>query len=97
MAPQVGPEIIVERNPTQEKLEKMGVFDWPKWGCGVSNFPWTYEGTETCYIVSGEVTVTPSDGRAPVTVGEGDLVTFPNRMSCTWDVTKPIDKHFNFS
>jgi len=49
---------------------------------------WTYGDTETAYILEGEVTVTPKDGRAPVTVGAGDLVVFPEGLSCTWDVKK---------
>jgi uncharacterized cupin superfamily protein len=43
------------------------------------------------------VTVTPDDGRAAVTVGAGDMVVFPDGMSCTWDVKKAIKKHYNFS
>jgi hypothetical protein len=39
--------------------------------------------------------VTPQGGEA-VTVGQGDLVTFPDGMSCTWKVTKPVRKHYRF-
>ena len=39
--------------------------------------------------------VTP-DGGAPVQVGKGDLVTFPAGMSCTWDVRRPVKKHYRF-
>lgn len=66
-------------------------------GCEASKFPWTYSGTETCYILEGEVVVTPDDGRAAVTVGKGDMVIFPDGMSCTWDVKSAIKKHYNFS
>ena len=32
----------------------------------------------------------------PKTVKAGDFVTFPDGMTCIWDVSKPIKKHFNF-
>jgi uncharacterized cupin superfamily protein len=52
---------------------------------------------ETAYLLEGEVTVTPDDTSLPaVTLKAGDYVLFPKDMSCTWDVTKAINKHFNF-
>ncbi|CAM9451792.1 unnamed protein product [Choristocarpus tenellus] len=86
----------VTKNPSEETLASLGARNWPTWSCGVSKFPWTYEGTETCYILEGDVTVTPNDGRQPVTVGKGDLCVFPDRMSCVWDVKAPINKHYKF-
>ena len=87
--------IELERKPAREKLEEMGVFSWPVWEKEVSRFPWTYDTDEVCYILEGEVTVTP-DGGEPVTIRAGDLVRFPAGMSCTWDITKPIRKHYDF-
>lgn len=72
------------------------VFSWGTWGCGVSKFPWTYDSNESCYLLEGQVTVTPSDGSPPATFGKGDFVTFPAGMSCTWDVSEPVQKHFMF-
>lgn len=89
--------ITVERNPSQETLDKLGVTTWPTWGCGVSKFPWTYDNKETCYILKGDVTVTPDGGGDPVQVQAGDLATFPEGMSCTWDVKADILKHYDFS
>eukprot|EP00611_Tribonema_gayanum_P000837 TRINITY_DN1062_c0_g1_i3.p2 TRINITY_DN1062_c0_g1~~TRINITY_DN1062_c0_g1_i3.p2 ORF type:complete len:123 (-),score=11.73 TRINITY_DN1062_c0_g1_i3:546-914(-) len=66
------------------------------WGCDVSKFPWTYDEAETAYVLEGEVTVTPSDGRDAATFGKGDLVTFPQGMQCVWDVKKAISKHYRF-
>ncbi len=88
-------EIGIERNPARERLEEMGVFSWPVWEKEVSRFPWTYDCDEVCYILEGEVTVTPEGGE-PVTIRAGDLVRFPAGMSCTWDITKPIRKHYDF-
>lgn len=91
-----GPEIEVVSQPDQAFLDKKGVFNWGTWGCGVSKFPWTYDSAESCYLLSGQVTVTPSDGRKPATFGKGDFVTFPAGMSCTWDVSEAVQKHFMF-
>lgn len=88
---------ICVRRPTREELESQGVFEWPVWEKAVSRFPWTYDSDETCYILSGEVTVTPDDARAPVTLRPGDLAVLPAGMSCTWDITADLRKHYNFS
>jgi uncharacterized cupin superfamily protein len=85
--------IKVEKNPDASRLDALGVKKWPTWSKEVSEFPWTYDGEETCYFLEGEVTVTP-DGGEPVSMGQGDLATFPNGMSCRWHITKPVRKHF---
>jgi hypothetical protein len=89
-------EITVEHNPSPAKLEVMGVYDWPIWTKEVSQFPWTYDSNETCYILEGEVIVTPEGGQ-PVQLGEGDLVIFSAGMSCTWQIRRHIRKHYKFS
>jgi uncharacterized cupin superfamily protein len=89
-------KITVEHQPSPERLEALGVANWSIWTKEASEFPWTYDMQETCYILAGEVTVTPDHGEA-VTLGKGDLVTFPAGMSCTWKITKDIRKHYSFS
>lgn len=88
-------DIVVESQPSPDRLEELGVFTWPIWTKEVSEFPWTYGESETCYFLEGEVTVTPDGGR-PVTMGQGDLVTFPAGMSCTWAIAQPVRKHYTF-
>jgi uncharacterized protein len=88
-------EIQREHNPSPEKLETIGVYDWPIWEKEVSSFPWTYDSNETCYLLSGKVTVIP-DGGEPVTIVAGDLVTFPKGMGCTWQIHEPVRKHYYF-
>ncbi len=88
-------EIKVERNPSRERLEELGVFDWPIWEKEESEFPWSYDVSETCYFLEGEVEVTPEGGE-PVHVGKGDLVTFPQGMRCVWKITKAVKKHYSF-
>ncbi len=85
--------IKVEKNPDTARLKALGVKNWPIWAKEASEFPWTYDGQETCYFLEGEVTVTPADG-IPVTMGKGDLVTFPDGMSCRWHITQPVRKHY---
>lgn len=85
--------IVWERKPSPAKLDVLGVDDWPIWEKEVSTFDWTYDDKETCYIIEGEVVVTPQGGE-PVTLRKGDLVTFPAGLSCTWDIKSPIRKHY---
>ena len=87
--------INVTSQPSQSKLEQLGVFDWAIWTKEVSEFPWTYDEAETCYFLAGEVVVTP-DGGEPVTMGQGDLVTFPAGMSCIWKINQAVKKHYKF-
>jgi uncharacterized cupin superfamily protein len=87
--------ITVNHNPTENELKALGVTDWPIWSKEVSRFDWTYDAEETCYVLEGDVTVTPEGGE-PVTIGRGDLVTFPKGMRCVWDISAPIRKHYRF-
>ncbi len=88
-------EIRLERDPSRERLEALGVFSWPIWSKEESTFPWTYDADEMCYLLEGEVVVTP-EGGAPVELRAGDLVTFPAGMSCTWEIRKAVRKHYHF-
>ncbi|MBW4453954.1 MAG: cupin domain-containing protein [Nostoc indistinguendum CM1-VF10] len=87
--------IKIEHQPQQERLNELGVFKWEIWKKEVSKFPWSYDYQETCYFLEGDVLVTP-DGGQPVQMGKGDLVTFPAGMSCTWEITKDVKKHYYF-
>lgn len=86
-------KILVERDPSPMKLEVMHVEQWDIWERGVSRFPWTYDATETCFVLEGEAVVTPDNGD-PVTISAGDLVVFMAGLSCVWEITKPIRKHY---
>ena len=87
------PMILVEHDPSPLKLEVLGVDSWPVWTKEVSKFPWSYDQTETCYFLDGEVIVTPEVGE-PVRMGQGDLVTFLPGLACTWEVLSPVRKHY---
>ncbi len=88
-------KIKIEK-PTPQKLEQMQVSSWPIWEKEVSRFDWHYDSTEVCYILEGKVIVESKDGEV-VEFGKGDLVTFPQGLSCVWDIKEAIRKHYNFS
>lgn len=88
--------ITIERNPSQEKLQQLGVFQWPIWEKEESKFEWFYDSEETCYLLEGRVIVTPEKGEA-VEIGAGDLVTFPSGLACTWKITQRVRKHYRFT
>ncbi|KAJ8442838.1 hypothetical protein Cgig2_016304 [Carnegiea gigantea] len=88
--------VKIERNPPESRLSELGVRQWPKWGCPPSKFPWTYDAKETCYLLQGKVKVYPEGSNEAVEIGAGDLVVFPKGMSCTWDVSEAVNKHYNF-
>jgi uncharacterized cupin superfamily protein len=46
-------EMKVVKNPDVKLLAELGVKSWPTWGCDASKFPWSYDSTETCYILKG--------------------------------------------
>ena len=87
--------ITVEHNPNEARLKELGVLDWPIWIKEASEFPWSYEERERCYFLEGDVIVTPNGGE-PVEMRKGDFVTFPQGMSCTWQVRKDVRKHYAF-
>jgi uncharacterized cupin superfamily protein len=85
--------ITIEHNVTPAKLDVLFVDDWPTWSKEVSEFDWTYDRKETCYIIEGKAIITP-EGEEPVTIQEGDMVFFPRGMKCIWKVIEPIEKHY---
>ena len=78
-----------------EKMKQMNVRSWPVWEKESSQFDWYYDATEEFYVIEGEVEVELENGET-VSFSEGDFVTFPEGISCTWKVKKPIRKHYNF-
>lgn len=87
--------IEIIHTPSESHLQQLGVSDWPIWEKEVSDFPWHYDEREVCYLLEGEVEVTPEGGDT-VRFGKGDLVTFPAGMSCHWNITHPVRKHYRF-
>ena len=90
---QTDPRIKVER-PNEDRLEELTIVTWPIWTKERSTFDWHYDQQETCYFLEGEVTVKTDQGE--VQIGKGDLVTFPQGLSCTWHVNEAVRKHYKF-
>ena len=83
------------RKPSQDELNSLGVNSWPIWEKEVSQFDWHYDSKETCYILEGDVEVDIGNGEI-VKFGKGDLVVFPEGLSCKWNIKKAVRKHYNF-
>ncbi len=87
--------IRVEK-PEPKHLQSLRVSSWPIWEKEVSTFDWQYDEKEICYILEGEARIEPKDGGEAIEFGAGDLVTFPSGLRCTWKITKPVRKHYQF-
>ena len=88
-----GSQIKVEK-PSTQQLETLSVKSWPIWTKEPSKFDWHYDEQEICFFLEGDVEVKTADGQ--VSFGKGDLVTFPQGLSCTWNVKKAVRKHYKF-
>ncbi len=82
--------------PSEEELDKLGVKSWGIWEKEKSIFDYSYDDTETCYILDGEVEVTDNKSGEKLEFKKGDLVQFPKGLECVWNVRKPVRKHYNF-
>ncbi len=86
-------KVKIEKLSPQE-LDSLNVKNWPIWEKEVSRFDWYYDSEEQCQILEGKVLVF-AEGEE-YSIKAGDFVTFPKGMSCSWDVKKPIRKHYRF-
>jgi hypothetical protein len=86
---------ITKTQPTPEKLQELQINTWSPWECEPSTFDWSYDALETAYVLEGQVVVTCPDGQK-VEIGPGDLVQFPQGLSCTWEVKQKIRKVYRF-
>jgi len=84
-------EIIVRKATEADKAKMLSK---PTWGCEASEFDWFYDSEEICLLIEGEVTVTYDGGS--VSFGPGDFVQFPKGLSCVWNVSKAVKKHYEF-
>lgn len=89
------PQIKIEKNPSEARLQELGVAGWEIWECPVTEFRLDFDETEKAYVLEGEIIVTP-DGESPVTVVAGDYVEFPIGLNSFWQVTKPLRKHYSY-
>ncbi|KAE8708123.1 ammonium transporter 3 family protein [Hibiscus syriacus] len=90
--------IVVEGNPSESKLSELNIKCWPKWGCSPGRYQLKFDAEETCYLLRGKVRVYPKGTSTTecVEFGAGDLVIIPEGLSCIWDVSVAVDKHYKF-
>ncbi|HHZ88469.1 MAG TPA: DUF861 domain-containing protein [Chromatiaceae bacterium] len=86
-------EITIEHNVPPPKLDVLAVEVWPIWEKEISTFDWTYDEEETCYLLRGEARIS-YPGAEPVVIKRGDLVIFEKGLTCTWEILKPVKKHY---
>lgn len=67
----------------------------PVWEAPIGELEWHYDAKEVCYLLDGEVVVTTPEGTR-VAFRAGDMVSFPAGLSCRWQITKPVRKHYRF-
>ena len=84
---------IVVAKPTDAQVAEMR--QCPIWEKEAGVFDWTYEEAETCYVIEGAARVRMPDG-GEVAFGVGDLVTFPRGLTCIWEITRGLRKHYRF-
>lgn len=89
-------QIVLEHNPSEEKLKELGVSSWEIWDCPPSQFPLDFDMTESAYLLEGEIHVTPEGGEK-VVIKAGDFVVFPKGMKSMWEVITPLRKHYKHS
>ena len=88
--------IVIERDVAQEKLEEINVFSWPIWSKEISEFSWSYDENETCYILEGSAEVIPEGEEVGTRIEKGDFVIFNKGLKCIWKITQPLKKHYSF-
>ncbi|KAI4329847.1 hypothetical protein MLD38_028187 [Melastoma candidum] len=96
-SPDTDLRIVVESNPPESRLADLNIKCWPKWGCPPGKYQLRYDAEETCYLIRGKVKAYRKGcPDSAVEFGAGDLVTIPRGLSCTWDVSVAVDKHYMF-
>ena len=86
-------EILIKSPCSASFIIQYGIKNWPIWECEPSNFRWIYNEKEICLIIEGEANVKTNSGESYF-IKSGDLVEFPLGLSCEWQITKRIKKHF---
>jgi uncharacterized cupin superfamily protein len=86
-------DIKIEK-PDEATIQEKGIRSWPIWEKEISRFDWYYDQIEECLLLEGKVTVETADGA--VSFEKGDFVTFPQGLSCVWDIKEPVKKHYYF-
>lgn len=84
----------ISRMPSSDALRRLRVADWDIWTSEITEFSFSYDARELCYILEGEGEVKPDGSSSVFSFGPGCLVAFEQGLNCTWRVKRPIRKHF---
>ena len=85
--------VLIKSPCSASLIIQHGIKNWPIWECGLSKFSWHYNEKEICLIIEGEASIKTAEGKIYI-VKSGDLVEFPEGLSCEWQITKYIRKHY---
>ena len=86
-------KVIIKSPCSASLIIQYGIKNWPTWECEPSNFSWFYKEKEICLIIEGEAKIKTEAGESYV-IKSGDLVEFPEGLTCEWQIIKNIKKHF---
>jgi uncharacterized cupin superfamily protein len=91
------PEIQLLTDVDEDFLKRRGVRQWEIWESSSvpsNKFDYTYDKTESVYILEGEALVTPKDGRKAIVLKPKVFASFPKGLSCVWEVKSPVRKYY---
>ena len=86
-------EVLIKSPCSASVIIQYGIKNWPIWECEPSHFPWNYNEKEICLIIEGEANIKTAAGESYF-IQSGDLVEFPEGLSCEWQIIKSIKKHY---
>ena len=86
-------KVLIKSPCSASVIIQYGIKNWPIWECGPSQFSWHYNEKEICLIIEGEASIKTEEGKIYI-IKSGDLVEFPEGLSCYWQITKKIKKHY---
>ena len=86
-------KILIKSPCSASVIIQYGIKNWPTWECEPKTFLWTYDEKEVCLIIKGEANIKTKEGES-FHVKSGDLVEFPEGISCEWQIMKSLKKHF---
>jgi len=86
------PLFVFVRKPTKTEFAEMRAMPVVRSKAG--EFDCFYEVEETALIIEGEATV--KYGERKVSLRAGDYVIFPKGLSCSWQIKKPVKKHYKY-
>ena len=74
--------------------QKKDAEGWPIWDHYPDTFDYEYDQQEEFYVVEGKAIIHTDDGT--VEFGAGDYVVMPKGLTCKWEITEKIVKHYKF-